>query len=600
MCIRQRIPFKGGDYILTNSSIEQIANDAIRVLANKHPLLDPAINDHDKYMTYDGNISGFTKSGRDYRKRDWDFTVPIQVKGHVDKKNERKGKYISKDVELTDLHIYYSEHGVLYFEVLMDESGNNEEIFYAHLTQSKSKGYLDTAAKKKRKASIRVQFIKLPKTPDALYRILKQFALDSRKQSKQLADDTIKLKDIQNVQEITATVVDAKSEVDILRKIVEGEVCLFGKVPGNPYDIPIEWKKDAKIAIFNEAHKSISVGDVLYYDRYKAKETSDGEIFIYPSDNLELNLTGSRYHFDLKTDLNGMYTDAKFMLALLENTDITIAGHTITYTDPRMSDNLKERLRFIVDLYDTLDMIGFEKSIKIQELEEKSIRELEFLVNIRLGKYNDKLASEFNRYLWHFQGKCVPLLIIRNAEAQSNNVLADALYSRNYQPFASLKDREGVVFITPQFIYQSAETLANLYKYDYESFYYQIDKADINKYTIEPLNLEVLKLIKVYDICGDEHFLQIAEYLAKKLENVQHQEHYAMNRLQIKKRLGIWGEEERSELETMTNDTTPALFGKAVLLGDKEKAAYYFKKMSPEEKEQYSEYPIFTLYEQLT
>lgn len=77
-------------------------------MANRHPLLDPAINDYDKYMTYDGSISGFTKSGRDYSKKDWDFTVPIQVKGHVDKKNERKSNYVSKDVELADLHIYYS------------------------------------------------------------------------------------------------------------------------------------------------------------------------------------------------------------------------------------------------------------------------------------------------------------------------------------------------------------------------------------------------------------------------------------------------------------------------------------------------------------
>ena len=109
---------------------------------------------------------------------------------------------------------------------------------------------------------------------------MKQFALDSSKQNKRLADDTIKLKDIQTVQEITATVVDAKSEVDLLRKIVAGEVCLFGKIQGNPYDIPIEWKKDGKLALFSEAHKTISVGDVLYYDRFKAKETSDGEIYI--------------------------------------------------------------------------------------------------------------------------------------------------------------------------------------------------------------------------------------------------------------------------------------------------------------------------------
>ena len=113
-----------------------------------------------------------------------------------------------------------------------------------------------------------------------------------------------------------------------------------------------------------------------------------------------------------------MYTDAKFMLALLENTELTIAGHTITYTDPRMPDDLKEKLKFIVDLYDTLEMIGFETSIKLQELEEKSIKDLVFLVNIRLGKYNNKLSGEVIRHIWHFQGKCVPLLIIRQGDAQ--------------------------------------------------------------------------------------------------------------------------------------------------------------------------------------
>ena len=114
--------------------------------------------------------------------------------------------------------------------------------------------------------------------------------------------------------------------------------------------------------------------------------------------------------------------------------------------------------------------------------------------------------------------------------------------------YATPKGRDDIRFIMPLFVYQSAEILSNLYKYDYEYFYTQIDRADINENTIEVLNLEVLKLIKAYDICNDEHFLQIAEYLAKKLENFQHQEEYTMNRLQIKKRLGIWGEEESSDI----------------------------------------------------
>lgn len=589
----------GGNTILTNTSIEKIANEAIKSLANRHPLLDPAINDTDKYMTYDGSISGFKKSGRDYCKADWDFTVPIQVKGHVDKKNERKKSYITKSVELADLHIYYSERGVLFFEVLMDENGNDETIYYAQLTQSKAKGYLESASKKKRKVSIGVYFIKLPQTPNDLYRILKQFSIDSGKQNKQLADDTIKLKDIPSLQSLTATVVEARSEIDILRKIVSGEVSLFGLIQGNPYEVPVEWKKGEKLTILNTSHKTITIGNTLYYDEYRAKETSDGEIFIFPSDNLEIDLSNSKYHFNYRTDLKKMYTDAKFLLALLVNTEFTIAGYRIEYTDPKMPEDFKERLETIVDLYEALESIGFETSIKLQELDEKSLKDLTFLVNIKLGKYNDKLLSDINRFIWHFQGKNVPILIIRPKDATLKNKFADALYSRKYQTFASIEGRDDEVYITPTFIYYDAETLANLYRYDYGFFYTQIDRADINEYTIDALNMEALKLIKVYDLTGDEQFLHIAEYFEKKLENVQHQEHFVMNILQIKKRLGIWGDTECAELEMIRGDSPEALFGKYVLSEDVNKADYYYKQMSLEDQERNKMYPIYTLYRQI-
>ncbi len=72
-----------------NSSIENEANNKIKSLANKSPLLDAQINDHDKYQLYDGCIVGFRKADHNQKIEDRDFSVPVQIKGHIDKNDIR-------------------------------------------------------------------------------------------------------------------------------------------------------------------------------------------------------------------------------------------------------------------------------------------------------------------------------------------------------------------------------------------------------------------------------------------------------------------------------------------------------------------------------
>ena len=111
--------------------------------------------------------------------------------------------------------------------------------------------------------------------------------------------------------------------------------------------------------------------------------------------------------------------------------------------------------------------------------------------------------------------------------------------------------------------------------------------------------MEAIKLISVFDINGNEEFLRLADYLLQKIESVQSQEFFIMNRLQIKKRLGAWGKTEIDIIESITLEDVESQFGKSVLLGDKESADKQFALMSPEMQEQYRTYPIYKLYQEL-
>ncbi|MBR3299822.1 MAG: hypothetical protein IKI64_11610 [Clostridia bacterium] len=586
--------------MFTNSKIEQNAIEEVKALANKHHLLDPAINDHDKYMAYDGSIYGFTKVKSDFRKADWDFQVPVQIKGHIDKKVERRATRISQAVELTDLNIYYREHGVLYFVVLMDENGEDREVFYAPLGQSKAKEYYDEAAKKKRKASINVVFFKLPKTPDAIYRVLQQFANDSAKLTRQIADDRIHLKDLPNVVEMVATVFQAKNEVEALMRIAEGEACLFGKIDGNPYDIPIEFAKDGVFSALKSVNKTISIDDIVYYYKYNAQIATGQEFCIIPSANLELSLTHSKLSFRLNSDLQTLYNDARFILRLFEGAVVSIASQTISYEKEVIPDNLNTKLHFIVDLYETLEMIEIDTaSFMMNGLSEEDVNDLTFIVNLRLGKYNNQLSADVSRYNWSYRGKLVPISIMRDKEGHDENELLNGLYTRKYQYVTTLKGDESTRFIIPLFVCCDAKILSNLYLNDYDSLYNQIDRASINEHTIEAFNMEAIKLISVFDINGNEEFLRLADYLLQKIESVQSQEFFIMNRLQIKKRLGAWGKTEIDIIESITLEDVESQFGKSVLLGDKESADKQFALMSPEMQEQYRTYPIYKLYQEL-
>ena len=148
----------------------------------------------------------------------------------------------------------------------------------------------------------------------------------------------------------------------------------------------------------------------------------------------------------------------------------------------------------------------------------------------------------------------------------------------------------------PLFIYNDVDVLSNLYVCDYDAFYQQIDDSDINELTADAFIECSLILINVYDRNSDTHFLDLADYLLHNLEPYVQKDLLLLNMMQIKKRRTGLNSEDIEQIKSIDSDEIHIMFGKNVLLGNKQHAKLYFDSFSKEAKERYIQYPIYELY----
>ena len=581
----------------SNSKIEDRAIGALSNIIDDHATMRHKFNIMDKEMSWDGDIWLYQNVSTSCEKDMYDDKVPVQVKGHIDKEEKYINKqHITYEVDLADLRVYFRDRGVLFFEVFMSEDGKKREVFYASLFPTKIKYYLEKASKKGNKGSINIAFRKLPKKPDDLYAVVKQFSNESKKQGfghEQLVQNAIKVEDMDKVKEISASVVGASNEYEFLQRLGSGDVSFYGKMKGVPISIPLEWKEGSIYYLTEAVEQEISVGGKQYYEKYKIRTSSQDEILIMPSDNLTINLRQCKFTFKAQTDIKGIRVDAEFLLALQCYTEYLIAGHSFPFGNLKMPDQLKQELEFYIDLDDTLSMINFEYEKAFKDISLTNFKQLINLVAMRKGEKNNLLTDNVHIYNWKIDDKYVPIIVFKN-ENGGENKLFNAIYTTGYQPYVANKNNEH--FKVPTYACIAKHVMEALYEYKYDFFYEQFENADINIDTENALICAALNLIHAYDGTKDERLLEVADYILKKLIEILGQDDYLMiNELQIKKRLSGLDETDKKTLSAIESDDFMLLCGKYILLDSKGEFKKYFKKLTEDEQKMFSDFPIYTL-----
>ena len=422
---------------IPSTKTEHRAVNALEAIIDEHSTMEHQINGNDKEMSWDGYIWLYKDNNGDQSKSNFDARVPVQIKGHHDPEHKYIGKdRVSYSVELADLEAYATEKGVLYFQIFVD--GKNSEIFYVSLYPSKIADYLDAAKEKGNTATYSIPFIRLEKNAEKLYVIVKQFSDEAKKQGSAytpLVQDRIRSIDFDKLTSINLSVVGARDSYNALLRLSSGDVCLYGKTDGDKYFRPLEWHDSSKFFTGREVEQTVSVDNEVFYTRYNCIADSDGGMTLKLSPNLELKLTEGTFSFKVKSTIKELGHDAKFLLKLKNTNAFAIQGHVFKFSDPKVTDDFEKRLEYIADLYDTLEMIGFDLNTKISQYTEEQQSQFVKLVNLRLGAYNSQLKEDVSRYNWKFGEKYYPLLICKK---DGRTELSSSLYAKNYMVFLLL------------------------------------------------------------------------------------------------------------------------------------------------------------------
>lgn len=581
----------------STTKTEHRALNALEAIIDQHRTMDYQFNGNDKEMSWDGYIWLYKENNGDQSGKNFDARVPVQIKGHHDRNHEYLNREkITYPVRLIDLEAYSTERGVLYFEIFLD--GKKNSIFYASLYPSKIADFLEAAKEKGNNKTYKIPFHKLQKEPEKIYIIAKQFASESQKQGSAytpLVQDRIRSDDFSKLKSINLTVIGAADSHSALQRLSSGDVCLYGKTDNDDkYYRPLEWLDSSRFYVAQDIHKEIAVGDEVFYRQYKCFTDSDDDMVLILSPNLRLRVKESRFNFNPVSTLSELYLDARFILKFVANSSFFVGGYELKFKTSGITCDFENRLKYIIDLYEVLKMIDFAVDVKFSYYTEDQQRQLIKLINLRHNTNNVNLKDVYTKYLWNYDGKSVPLIIVKDG----NNIeFINSIYTDKiaiFLPFDESGDERG--YKMPLFVYQDADVLSNLYHYDYEAFKRQIDDSDINEVTSTALLEHALLMINVFDRNGNQHFLELAEYLLQKLKPYITKEILLLNRLQIRKRLKPLSRSDIARLRSITGDDMQVLFGKSVLLGDANAAKGYFDCFPADEQERYKEFPIYKLY----
>ena len=143
----------------------------------------------------------------------------------------------------------------------------------------------------------------------------------------------------------------------------------------------------------------ICIGGKRYYDSYKISSNSKGEITLIPSDNIQIDMSKSKFTFKPKTDIKTLRHDAEFLLSAMEYTEITIGKHTFPYGNPHMPKELRNDLQFFIDLDKLLTQIDFEYLKPFSEITESTMKKFLDILSLQSGRKNDLFTEQAHIYI---------------------------------------------------------------------------------------------------------------------------------------------------------------------------------------------------------
>lgn len=585
---------------LDSSKIERLAVKAVNEIADRvNSMLKPEIPENDKSISFDGEIQVF----KDTRETIETLIgkVPVQIKGKVVK--EFSDKTRSYPIPMNHLKNYYDNQGVLYFVVELLQNGDSK-IFYKQLLPLEIYSILNHDGKKLGKKSKSVEFRALEET--SLYRVCRLFLREKKRQPLVLVEHEKNLEAEYSILKARSlTLTDSN-----ISEIFQHDFALYGERDGIDFPLRSNMRLDT-YTIKTEEKILINNKEYRFWSEY-IKSKNGFTTRIYESSlRLTYKEDGSRFKVTLEAfnSLTSMLKVLPFFIDLLE-------GHTATFMDQTIQANIEESstieiaesikayYSFFTESIPTFEEVGIPFDKVVPGDFETIVKDINLLNQLFLEKDYSQVSVKLPQ-----SGGFVNINI--------GDLGVAAFYNPTKQPkfinaFSTALSETAIAVSeneneerTPHSIYilASEKMLTHSINLKTDVIKSSFEKINpfLNDQISELTNHFCLNCIKSYDSIKRKDLLELARFIFEKKKNPE--VIYELNLIQIKLRLNDSLDEvdiqRLLDIKHAHPDNHQILFGVNILLGNKNESNYHFTKLPEEDRDSFSTYPIFSLFENM-
>lgn len=529
---------------IDNKKKELAAVNAVREAFERVPRVLPSVTENDKTPCVDGIIEVY--SSENMEKGNLIGIIDIQVKGTTTKKKTTSPKFA---VSVTDLTKYLEVYGgVLYFVVFMSADLSAKRIYYIQLLPYDLQEILNKKVDKGQK-TIHLRFKELPSEPSLLQKLCDEYVVNQKRQKsakyigfggvEAVRRTGIEFKEIQ----FGALVAD-KPLGNSLRTWINGTYQYGITAEGQWYVFD---KMEAPINVAAGVVREISAGKEIMKTTVFAGEDRSSDYIQFGSFKLRFGVENV-LEFALEGTFRERLSDAKFMLAILDNGNFAIDGMEPFRSLGKVSlnrDYLEEQAENLETIVGVLDELKLKHDFNPKELTTFELYQLEKLVagfggnrHVPLNGVNGGVVN-LNIDIQNRRIKVIAKKQEDGLYVFLNPLSDDLIYAIGIDA-----EEEGdfkTNNLLPAFFCLNEEDFRLAANIDADSFRACITRLPLNEETLDYGAEKLLQMLQAYDsgaVCEGE-LLQCAEILANELLRIEPESEAGLiNGAQIEKRAG--------------------------------------------------------------
>lgn len=586
--------------------IEQLAVDVVKNSIAKTDYGKGFINTGEKMPSWDGDIIIYNTNSKYYSKENA-RKLPLQVKGLQNSDfSKEKIKY---SVEKKDIINYLNDGGVIFFVVYIDESGDNNKIYYKELLPIFLNEKLARA--KHEDESISIEFREFPSNKVDKINVCLDFINNRKRQFSFDVENIPSFDDIKDRKNIEYTFSFSDLDGTLINhpeRIINRDVYMYVKDKDTQITIPIASTININ-SIVKQLSLPIRVNGKEYYDNYfivnerTRTTTKIGKLFSITTQNID-----EKVDVKLSIKVNGTLqeriTGIKFILDAHKNKLFNIGEMSLPFVLSELDElgfkdlKLESILDYYEDIEKVLEILNVKKDLDLDNATESDYGKIDCLIKCVLK--NEFIPDKPDNFPLQASMKIsnisVTLLCLVNKENETEYQLKNA-YDKDFMVYHY--DLENNKNQAPAFCDLKKNNFLHDDNIDYDLIVERITNFAINPMLLTFTNKLLLEMLLAFDENKCEMLYTTIEKLSKfLLENDDFDKEISkINYYQVQQRKRKLTSEELQEINEIQskteNDTTKIAC--LILMKSYDLAEALIENLPDEIRKEIMQYPIYNL-----